>query len=324
MTGEPNNARRDVLCAGIVVADHICRPVPRLPAPGGLVLTEGMQLTVGGCAANVAVDLAKLGRRAAIAGCVGDDPFGRHVADVLQSAGVDCTCLQTCPDVETACTMVLNVAGEDRRFVHVLGANAEFTAGELTPDVIAGAKVVYVGGYGLVDSLSPERVSRLFAMARAAGATTVLDVVLAEPRDYAAWLQPVLPLTDVFLPNNDEAAMLLGESDPLRQAERFHADGAANALVTCGPQGAVLVGRDGHWRSGALRVETVDSTGSGDAFLAGVVHARLDACDWPTALRYGSALGACCVQSPGATTGIPDAVELKRIVDDLPVQVVEA
>lgn len=323
MTREATDRRWDVLCAGIVVADHICRPVPRMPPPGGLVLTAGMELAVGGCAANVAVDFAKLGRRSAIAGCIGDDTFGRHVEGVLRSAGVDCECLRVSPDSETACTMVLNVAGEDRRFVHVVGANARFSGEELTPDVIARARVLYVGGYGLVDSLSPRNVSRLFSAAHSQNVMTVLDVVLAEPRDYELWVKPLLPLTDLFLPNNDEAGILLDESDPLRQAVRFHADGAGAALITCGADGAVLVGSEGRWQSAAHSVETVDGTGSGDAFLAGLLHARLNGRDWPTALRYGSALGACCVQSPGATTGLPDVAGLERFVDESPLNVVE-
>src|SRR5207302_172872 len=49
----------DILCAGIVVADHICTPIDHLPAAGELVLAERILLTIGGCAANVAVDLAR-------------------------------------------------------------------------------------------------------------------------------------------------------------------------------------------------------------------------------------------------------------------------
>ena len=321
MTGESSVNQWDVLCAGLVVADHVCRPISRMPGSGELVLTPGMELTVGGCAANVATDLAKLGLITAVAGCVGDDAFGRHVSEVIQSAGVDCGPLRSCADVETACTMVLNVAGEDRRFVHVLGANAVFTADELTSDVIAQTKMISIGGYGLVESLSPENVARLFATARDVGVMTVLDVVLAEPRSYAAWLKPVLPLTDLFVPNDDEARLLVGEGEPIQFAERFHADGASTALVTCGAAGAALVSGEGRWQAAAHDVETIDSTGSGDAFLSGVIYARLQGADWPEALRYGSALGACCVQSAGSTTGIPAAGELERFVKDRPLEV---
>ncbi len=318
-----NDRTYDVLCAGIIVADLVCRPVPQLPPPGGLVLTSGMELTIGGCAANVATDFAKLGRRVAIAGSVGDDLFGRHVEDSLRTVGIDCRFLTVSSQYETACTMVLNVIGEDRRFVHVLGANTEFTGRELSEDAIASAAVLSVGGFGLVDALSPDNVKQMFSLARRHGVQTVLDVVLAEPRDYLSWLKPVLPLTDFFLPNTDEAKLLTGFSDPLQQAEAFHAAGANVAVVTCGSEGAVLVTDNLRLQSNAAQTKTVDATGSGDAFLAGFLHARLNGGDWSDCLQHGAALGASCVQNPGATTGIPTADKLAQLVRDAPVDVTQ-
>src|SRR5438094_764950 len=64
----------EVLCAGIVVADHICTPISHLPAAGELVLADRLLLTIGGCAANVAVDLVKLGVRATVLGVVTPGP----------------------------------------------------------------------------------------------------------------------------------------------------------------------------------------------------------------------------------------------------------
>jgi len=58
--------------------------LPHLPAAGELVLADQLVLTIGGCAANVAVDLVKLDVPARVVGCVGDDVFGRVVADMLR------------------------------------------------------------------------------------------------------------------------------------------------------------------------------------------------------------------------------------------------
>src|SRR5216683_1701590 len=88
-----SNSRRplmndpEVLCAGIVVADHVCTPISHVPAAGELVMADGMLLTIGGCAANAAVDLAKMGVPAAIVGRLGADVFGRIVTDMLREGG---------------------------------------------------------------------------------------------------------------------------------------------------------------------------------------------------------------------------------------------
>ena len=86
-----------VVCAGVVVADHLCTPIAHLPAAGELVAADDLVLNIGGCASNAAVDLAKLGVRAAVCGRVGDDVFGRFVAETLVAHGVDVGALKVDP-----------------------------------------------------------------------------------------------------------------------------------------------------------------------------------------------------------------------------------
>src|SRR6266508_1363208 len=107
------NENIDVLCAGIVVADHVCTPIPKLPAAGHLVMADRLLLTIGGCAANAAVDLVKMGVNVAVIGRVGGDVFGRVVADMLREHGVDVSSLQVSPAADTSQTLIVNVVGED-------------------------------------------------------------------------------------------------------------------------------------------------------------------------------------------------------------------
>src|SRR5512145_2918894 len=82
-------ARVDCFCAGILVADHLCAPIDHLPAAGELVLTDELPLEIGGCAANTAIDLARLDVRVGILGCVGQDPFGQFVIETLAGQRID-------------------------------------------------------------------------------------------------------------------------------------------------------------------------------------------------------------------------------------------
>src|SRR5262245_45784107 len=117
----------DVLCAGIIVADHVSSPIAHLPAAGELVMADQLILAIGGCAANVAVDLGKMGVRTAVVGRVGSDIFGRIVADMLREQGVDVSAVKVSSGADTSQTLIVNVAGQDRRFIHTFGANAEFS-----------------------------------------------------------------------------------------------------------------------------------------------------------------------------------------------------
>src|SRR5688572_9587680 len=79
----------DCICAGIVVVDHLCAPIEYMPKPGELILADELPLSIGGCAANAAVDLAKVGVNVTISGCVGNDPFGKYATEFLSRAGVN-------------------------------------------------------------------------------------------------------------------------------------------------------------------------------------------------------------------------------------------
>ena len=211
--------------------------------------------------------------------------------------------MRTAHGHDTSQTLIVNVAGQDRRFIHTFGANAVFTRVE-HPGERRPCKVLYLGGYLLMGEVHPEALRDVFAAARRGGAKTVLDVVTPGPADYLSRLEPLLPEVDVFLPNNHEAELITGEHDPMQQAERFHALGAKTAIVTLGDGGSVLATEGRRLRAGAFPMPFVDGSGGGDAFAAGYIDGLLRGLDAADCLRRASAVGASCVRAIGTTTSV--------------------
>jgi sugar/nucleoside kinase (ribokinase family) len=294
----------EVLCAGIIVADHVCTPISHLPAAGELVMADGMLLTVGGCAANAAVDLARMKVGVAVGGRVGADVFGRVVTDMLREANVDVSCIQASPGADTSQTMIVNVQGQDRRFIHTFGANRMLRAADLPLQLLDQVKVLYLGGYLVMPQVTQEELAPVFAAARARGVKTVLDIVVPAKGEYLSRLDRLLPHVDVFSPNNFEGELITGERDPLRQAEVFQRLGAGTTIITMGGAGAVLVQKDLRLRSGVYPVPFVDASGGGDAFDAGYIYGLLRGLGPEDCLRVASALGASCVRAIGTTPGV--------------------
>jgi sugar/nucleoside kinase (ribokinase family) len=306
----------DVLCAGIVVADHVCTPISHLPVAGELVMADRLLLTIGGCAANAAVDLVKMGVRAAVVGRVGGDIFGRIVAELLGEAGVDASALRVSPGLDTSQTLIVNVAGQDRRFIHTFGANAAFSAADIPLEQVKRCRALYLGGYLLMPQVKQEELIPVFAAARRAGVKTVLDVATPGPGEYLSRLDKLLPRVDVFLPNNHEAQLISGESDPVKQAEFFHRVGAKTAVVTLGGEGAVLVSDRARLRAGVFPVPLVDASGSGDAFDAGYLYGLLHNLEAEDCLKVASALGASCVRAVGTTPGVFNRSECEEFLGE--------
>lgn len=318
---------RQVLSFGVLVADHLCAPIDHLPEAGELVLSTELPLAIGGCAANAAIDLAKCGVAVGVVGCVGADPFGRFVRETLASQGVDAGGIRTVDTAGTSGTLIINVQGQDRRFIHTMGANAALRAGDVSSSDLAGVRVLYVGGYLLMPGVVPGELAALFRRARALGIQTALDVVLPSHHDpdgrYRAALAPVLAETDVFLPNHDEGRVITGQADPLAQAQAFRDAGAATVVITCGGEGTVLVNDSQRLRAGVYRVPFVGGTGAGDAFDAGYIVGMLEDLSPQECLRWGSALGASCVQAIGATEGVLDRRQAEAFLREHPLECVE-
>lgn len=314
----------ECLSVGILVADHLCDPIDHSPAAGELVISPRLPLALGGCAANVGIDLARLGVRVGVVGCVGQDAFGRFLIDELSAGGIDVAGIRQLADAETSGTLIINVRGEDRRFIHSPGANARLQAADIPLERVRRAKVLYVGGYLLMPALEGQPLAELFRAARAAGVTTVLDIVMPGPGDHWPKLKDVLAETDVFLPNTDEAAVITGKQDPWQQAEQFAAAGARTVVITCGGQGSVAISGNERLQSGVFPVEYRGGTGAGDAFDAGFIAGLLGGEDLAGCLRWGSAVGASCVRSVSATESVFTRAEAERFLRDHPFDIQRA
>jgi len=296
--------RHDVVSAGILFADVACEPIERLPRAGELIPTKRIQLGLGGCAANVAVDLKKLGISVGVSGCVGDDFFGQFISQVLDREGVDTGGIRSVPGMTTAATMIVNVKGEDRRFISTPGANVVFKAEDIPTAWTHAARVFYVGGYLMMPGLETDDFVYLLRDLRAKGVITVVDVVLMERRDFWPILRKVLPEVDYFLPNDDEGEIITGVADPLEQAQRFHEAGAKNVVITLGEKGCLFYGEGAKFTAGVYPTTFVSGAGAGDAFDAGFIAGLLWGGSPEDCVRWGSALGASCVRAIGTTEGV--------------------
>ena len=296
----------EVVSLGILCADVFAQPVAALPQPGELKTTDGFVHSVGGCAANVAVNLRRLGRTVSVVGKVGQDSFGQFVIDELRSRGVETGWIRRSTKQPTSATVILNVRGEDRRYLHCIGSNRDFCAADVNPEVLQGAKILYVGGYMAMPGFSIAELQRLFRAAKQAGITTVLDVVIPATNSVAAeQVLPVLPLTDYFLPNSDEAKLLTGISAPLEQARELsrHCP-QTTVVVTLGPGGSLAIKGEQILETPAFDMASIDESGAGDAFAAGLIVGILEA--WPLefTLRFAAAVGASCTRAVGCSTGV--------------------
>jgi sugar/nucleoside kinase (ribokinase family) len=293
------------LCVGILVADMFVPPLERLPAAGELLATGDFLLQPGGCAANTAIALGKLGVKAAVCGRVGDDLLGDFVERDLRSREIDTSGVRRTEGYGTSKTVIVPVVGEDRRFIHTFGANAALTARDIDQAALEAAEVIYVGGYLILPALLEDELAERLRDARARGTRIVLDVAVPVgqklPADAARTL---LPLADYFVPNADEALALTGESDPQRQAELFLEHGANAVVIKLGERGAYVRNGDRSFEVLAPPMDVVEPSGAGDAFAAGLMLGILEGWDLERSVRFASVIGGSACTALGCWAGV--------------------
>lgn len=303
------------LSAGILFADVGCAPIDHAPVPGELVQTERVELSLGGCASNVSINLARLEAPTGLCGCVGDDAFSDYILSSLANPLVDVSGVRRVSNSSPGCSLIVNVKGEDRRFISTTGANAQLTIEDFPKDWTEQADILYIGGFLMLPGIeTPETVEYLKAF-QARGGKTILDVVLYGDRNYWSALKPLMPYVDYFMPNDDEGREITGLTDPVEQAKFFVDAGAKTCVITCGANGSVYYSDTDKFRADIFKTEFIGGTGSGDAFDAGFIAALLDNCDPYEAMKRASAQGMSCVRHSSATESVFTKSELNAFLE---------
>ncbi|MDR1491145.1 MAG: carbohydrate kinase family protein [Planctomycetaceae bacterium] len=308
--------KHDCLCLGILFADVVCQPISHLPTPGELVPTERVELSLGGCASNVAINLSRFNLSVGLSGCIGDDPFSDYIAGALtKTPGIDVSRLRRVRNMGPGTSMIINVHGEDRRFISANGANAEYHLHDLPEEWLAPETIIYIGGFLMTPKLEAPETIDVLKLARRRGCRILLDVVLYGDRPYLDAIAPLLPYADAFLPNDHEAEKITGLTNPIEQAKFFLDAGTQAAIITCGEKGTYYFSQREKFHVDIFPTNYVGGTGAGDAFNSGYIAALHENLTPRECVVWGNALGASCVRHISATQSVFNRDELQRFLE---------
>ncbi len=281
--------------------------VERRPEPGETVTDADLTLLPGGKGANAAVAAARLGAEVSMLGRVGEDALGQELVRNLRDNGVDAKYVRTTPDAPTGSAFITVTPDGENAIVVSPGANRSFG-----PDEVEEAAETLGETDVLVAQLEvpAEAVERAANIATQSGGRFVFN--LAPAREVP---ESLLRLPDPLVVNETEARFLLGEDarDPERLAAKLLDLGPASAVVTLGASGAVLASGGMLRHFPAPKVEAVDTTGAGDAFV-GALAARVAAgAPLEEAVSYAVLAGTAAVAQAGAQGSLPTPEVVQKL-----------
>lgn len=304
-----SSRRLDVVVAGMAVADVLGNPIQfkNMPKRGGLKLIDSITLSTGGNVSNVGIDLAKLGFRVGGITRIGNDAFGRYILHEYRKYRINSIGVVTDPKAQTSATIVGIGADGERTFLHTRGCLANFRVSDVLKNLqmIRRAKIFVFGYFGLL----PETEKDLEVLFRAIKKETDAKILLdtggnprRQPKRFASFIQYV----DYFIPSYEEAFALSGRKNPESMIQYFRDAGAAGVVgIKLGADGCLMTGNDFTEYVAAYPVSrVVDTTGAGDAFIAGFLGGVMKGFNPLGAARIGNRVAAECVKSVGASTAI--------------------
>jgi sulfofructose kinase len=295
-----------ILCAGIIVLDEVFR-VDEFPQPDGKVQAKGFFVVNGGCAANAAVAIARLGGRAALAGPMGGpagvDENGDRVLKALARENVDCMACQRMDGLGTALSAIFMNARGDRTIV----TYRDERIAEAMPDdperIVSGADAV------LADNRYPDFVRPVCEAARRRNLPVVLDGDRPTVED-----DPLFRIASHVVFSWECLRETTGVADLAEGLKRIAGRTDAFLAVSNGPDDIVYLEGGKVCHLSVFKITAVDTLGAGDAFHGGFVMALAEGRNEVDAMRFGAAVAGIKCTRIGGSAGAPTRAEVEAFL----------
>lgn len=286
--------------------------IERMPAPGETLEALDFVLGCGGKGANQAVAAATCGAEVLMLTKVGDDIFADNTIANLERYGIDTTYVTKAEHVSSGVAPIFVDQSGQNSILIIKGANAH-----LAPQDIDAAAAALATCNIIILQLEVclETVYHAISFGRQHGIPVLLNPA---PATKALDIEQVCAC-DFFVPNETELAILTDRKTETREDVEYAAKslidrGLKNVIVTLGDRGALWVTREESHCVDAYKVEAVDTSGAGDAFIGCFASAYVQEGDVLAAMRRASAFAALSVMKRGTQMSYPSQAELENFL----------
>ena len=316
---------RDMATPGIIAHGELL--IDFVPTTSGVTLIEAAAFVkaAGGAPANVAVGLAHLGESVGFIGQVGDDAFGHFLADVLQTHEVDISGLKFSQQARTGLAFVSLRADGERDFMFYRNPSADmlYTPADVEARLLASCRMFHFGSISLIAEPARSATLHALALARQANALISYDPNLRLPlwSSAEAAREGMLlgwPHANLAKVSEEELVFLTGITDWREAANSLWHEHLRLLLITRGEQGCCYVSGQFSGEVPSVAVNAIDTTGAGDAFMAGMIHGLLQqpqAWENEATLRevchFANVAGALTTTQRGAIPALPTRAQIE-------------
>ncbi len=301
----------EILVIGELNVDLILNNIQTYPRIGAEILAQNMELTLGSSSAIFASNICVLDTRVAFCGKIGQDSFGNLVLDTLNKRGVNTKWIISSKDYATGASIILNYAN-DRAIITYPGAMEHLSCDDISDEALQSARHIHISSVFLQPAIK-NCLKNLLLRAKKFGLTTSVDPQWDPKENWDINLKEILPLIDVFLPNESEILAFTRETVVIR------------ALKKLAPYGNYIVAKLGEKGSAGIfdnkliempgfkNNKLIDAIGAGDSFNAGFIKGFIQNKSPEECLKLGNLMGAINTIAPGGTGAFTSLENVKQV-----------
>lgn len=315
--------KNQIICIGELLIDFICSDI-------NSSLEEGVHFIkkAGGAPANVAAAISKLGGRALFAGKVGNDAFGSFLKGVLDENGVDTSMLVQDRLSNTTLAFVSLKSDGERDFIFNRGADGLLRYDELDKEAVKETGIIHFGSAtALLGGPSRETYIRLMKESKENGKFISFDpnyrtdLWRGRAEEFIEMVRECIKIADFVKMSDEEIRLITGQEDLYAAVEILHGLGAKIVAVTLGKEGTLISNSSASKIVKSIKIEAVDSTGAGDAFVGAFLY-KVNELENPQSVLvdfekleeityFANKVGAIVCTKLGAISSMPTLDEVK-------------
>ena len=309
----------DVVSAGGVVADILVRPVePDVFEKDTGTRVDNLSFMPGGDAQNVSITLSQLGFKVALSGMVGDDAFGRMIMSHTSGKGVDISHVHVSKDLQTNITVALVRADGQRHFLSKKSCGENYGKEHIDLALLDETRIFSIGSMFTLKTFDGKEAAEVLKAARERGVITSSDTGGDRYGIGFDAIKCCLPYLDYFIPSEYEIRALTGEHDIEKNCDILLGLGVKNVIIKLGRDGCFIKNSEIAKRCPTFDVAPLDTTGSGDNFVAGFLSGVLEGMSFEECAMRGNACGSLNATKLGATGAVESVEQVLKFMKDTP------
>ena len=310
-------SNKKALCLGIAVTDTYAKSIDKIPKWDTLGTFDEVKFGAGGCAVNTAINLNSLGINCGVSAAIGKDLNGEFIIDQLKKRKIDTANIVKTKN-NTAITFAMISSNGKRRYLTNWGANDVFSIKDLVFSNIQKYSLIHLcGTFAMKTFDGKETLEFVKKIKKNKNKILIsMDTIYNTKVNCLKLIKDLFPYIDIFFPSIEELTLITGYNSIKKNIDFLKSTKIQLTGIKMGKEGSIFIHNNNASYCSPFKVKVEDTSGAGDAFMAGLIFATLNEYSLNYSMIFSSACAANNIQHVGASGNVPYFNKVEKFINE--------